>query len=169
MPPRYIWAPSEIPPKCKLQRLEKEQCVAEAEKFIAEFYRHKFIKPAPKNFQFNHIVDFRADFSGSYLRFYAKYASAPVHAPSRRPSSMRSRDSAVSAGTAGTFGHAGTTTSGSVSSASFRHSRSVLSPCARTHGSVSECHASYGPLEAECAKKAPKVLFLGLLQAERSC
>jgi hypothetical protein len=54
--------------------LEKEQCVAEAEKFIAEFYRHKFIKPAPKNFQFNHIVDFRADFSGSYLRFYAKYA-----------------------------------------------------------------------------------------------
>ena len=39
-----IWAPSEIPPKCKLQRLEKEQCVADAEKFIAEFYRHKFIK-----------------------------------------------------------------------------------------------------------------------------
>ena len=69
MPPRYIWAPSEIPPKCKLQRLEKERCVAEAEKFIAEFYRHKFIKPAPKNYQFNHIVDFRADFSGSYLRF----------------------------------------------------------------------------------------------------
>jgi hypothetical protein len=54
--------------------LEKERCVAEAEKFIAEFYRHKFIKPAPKNYQFNHIVDFRADFSGSYLRFYAKYA-----------------------------------------------------------------------------------------------
>ena len=74
MPPRYIWAPSEIPPKCKLQRLEKERCVAEAEKFIAEFYRHEFIKPAPKNHQFNHIVDFRADFSGSYLRFYAKYA-----------------------------------------------------------------------------------------------
>jgi hypothetical protein len=42
--------------------LEKEQCVAEAEKFIAEFYRNKFIKPAPKNYQFNHIVDFRADF-----------------------------------------------------------------------------------------------------------
>jgi hypothetical protein len=39
-----IWAPSKIPPKCKLQRLEKEQCVADAEKFIAEFYRHKFIK-----------------------------------------------------------------------------------------------------------------------------
>ena len=38
MPSRHIWAPSEIPPKCKLQRLEKEQCVAEAEKFIAEFY-----------------------------------------------------------------------------------------------------------------------------------
>ena len=51
MPSRYIWAPSEIPPRCKLQRLEKEQCVAEAEKFIAEFYRHKFIKPAPKNYK----------------------------------------------------------------------------------------------------------------------
>jgi hypothetical protein len=37
MPSRYIWAPSEIPPKCKLQRLETEQCVADAEKFIAEF------------------------------------------------------------------------------------------------------------------------------------
>jgi hypothetical protein len=44
MPSRYIWATSKIPPKCKLQRLEKEQCVADAEKFIAEFYRHKFIK-----------------------------------------------------------------------------------------------------------------------------
>ena len=50
-----IWAPSEIPPKCKLQRLEKEQCVAEAEKFIAEFYRHKFIKPAPKDYELNHV------------------------------------------------------------------------------------------------------------------
>jgi len=54
--------------------LEKEQCVAQAEKFIAEFYRHKFIKPAPKNYKFNHVVDFRAAFSGSYLRFFAKYA-----------------------------------------------------------------------------------------------
>lgn len=59
MPSRYIWAPSKIPPKCKLQRLEKEQCVAEAEKFIAEFYRHKFIKPAPKDYELNHVVDFR--------------------------------------------------------------------------------------------------------------
>jgi|SRR5208282_6308949 len=73
MPSRHIWAPSEIPPKCKLQRLEKEQCVAEAEKFIAEFYRHKFIKPTPKNYKFNHVVDFQASFSGSYLRFFAKY------------------------------------------------------------------------------------------------
>src|ERR1700680_2605947 len=48
MPSRYIWATSKIPPKCKLQRWETEQCVADAEKFIAEFYRHKFIKPAPK-------------------------------------------------------------------------------------------------------------------------
>lgn len=60
MPSRYIWAPSEIPPKCKLQRWEKEQCVAEAEKFI--------------------VVDFRAAFSGSYLRFFAKYACPGSHA-----------------------------------------------------------------------------------------
>jgi len=49
MPSRYIWAPSEIPPRCKLQRLEKEQCVAEAEKFIAEFYRHKFKRLPTQN------------------------------------------------------------------------------------------------------------------------
>ena len=30
MPSRHIRVPSEIPPKCKPQRLEKEQCVAEA-------------------------------------------------------------------------------------------------------------------------------------------
>jgi len=80
MPSRYIWATSEIPPKCKLQRLETEQCVADAEKFIAEFYRHKFIKPAPKDYELNHVVDFRAGFSGSYLRFYAKYACPGSHA-----------------------------------------------------------------------------------------
>jgi len=80
MPSRHIWASSEIPPKCKLQRLEKEQCVAEAEKFIAEFYRHKFIKPTPKNYKFNHVVDFQVAFSGSYLRFFAKYACPGSHA-----------------------------------------------------------------------------------------
>ena len=60
--------------------MEKEQCVAEAEKFIAEFYRHKFIKPAPKDYELNQVVDFRAAFSGSYLRFYAKYACPGSHA-----------------------------------------------------------------------------------------
>jgi hypothetical protein len=60
--------------------LEKEQCVAEAEKFIAEFYRHKFIKPTPKNYKFNHVVDFQAAFSRSYLRFFAKYACPGSHA-----------------------------------------------------------------------------------------
>src|ERR1700688_3010011 len=80
MPSRYIWASSKIPPKCKLQRLEMEQCVADAEKFITEFYRHKFIKPAPKDYEINHVVDFRAAFSGSYLRFYAKYACPGSHA-----------------------------------------------------------------------------------------
>ena len=70
MPSRYIWAPSEIRRRCKLQWLEKEHCVAEAEKFIAEFYWHKFINPAQKNYKFNHVVAFRAAFSGSYLRFF---------------------------------------------------------------------------------------------------
>jgi hypothetical protein len=144
MPSRYIWASSKIPPKCKLQRLEKEQCVAEAEKFIAEFYRHKFIKPASKDYELNHVVDFRAAFPDRTCAF-TRSTPAPVHMPSRRSSSIRSRDSAVSAGTAGTFGRAGTTTSGSVSSAVFRHSGSAFNPCARTHGFISECHASYGP------------------------
>ena len=147
MPSRYIWAPSEIPPKCKLQRLEKEQCVADAEKFIAEFYRHKFIKPAPKDYELNRVVDFRAAFPDRTCAF-TRSTPAPVHTPSRHSSSIRSRGSAVSAGTAGTFGHAGTTTSGSVSRTSFKHSRSAFSPCARTHGSISECHASYGPLRS---------------------
>src|SRR5271166_4130406 len=143
MPSRHIWAPSEIPPKCKLQRLEKEQCVAEAEKFIAEFYRHKFIKPTPKNYKFNHVVDSRPPFPDRTCAF-SRSTPAPVHMPSRRSSSIRSRGSAVSAGTAGTFGRAGTTTSGSVSSAVLRHSGSAFNPCARTHGFISECHASYG-------------------------
>ena len=90
MPSRYIWAPSEIPPKCKLQRLEKEQCVAEAEKFIAEFYRHKFIKPASKDYELNHVVDFRAAFPDRTCAF-TRSTPAPVHTPSRRSSSIRSR------------------------------------------------------------------------------
>jgi hypothetical protein len=28
----------------------------------------------PKGYEFNYVVDFRAAFSGSYLRFYAKFA-----------------------------------------------------------------------------------------------
>jgi len=44
---------------------------------------------------------------------FRRSTPAPVHAPSRRPSSIRSRGSAVSPGTAGTFGRVGTTTGGS--------------------------------------------------------
>jgi hypothetical protein len=166
MPPRYIWTPSEIPPKCKLQRLEKERCGAEAEKFIAEFYRHEFIKPAPKNYQFNTSWISGPTFPDRIFAFI-RSTPAPVHAPSRRPSSIRSRGSAVLPGIAGTFGRASTTTGGSVSSGSFRHSRSVLSPCARTHGSISECLASYGPLRsvlqrtvlADLQARTPRLFF----------
>src|SRR4029077_19398395 len=35
----------------------------------------------PKNYKFNHVVDFRAAFSGSYLRFFAKYACPGSHCP----------------------------------------------------------------------------------------
>jgi hypothetical protein len=145
MPPRYIWAPSEIPPKCKLQRLEKEQCVAEAEKFIAEFYRHKFIKPAPKNYQFNHIVDFRADSSGSYLRFYAKYACPGPRALSPSFEHAFARLGCFGRDRWNLWARRHNDQWICIERLSFRHSRSVLSPCARTHGSVSECHASYGP------------------------
>ena len=74
MPSRYIWTFSGIPPKCKLKKWEKERWVAEAEKFIAEFYRPTFVKPPAKGYEFNYVVDFRVVFSGSYLRFYAKFA-----------------------------------------------------------------------------------------------
>jgi hypothetical protein len=72
---KYAWVFSELPPKCTLKKWEKEQCVADAEKFIAEYYRPTFVKPPPKDDRFNYVVDFRAAFGGSYLRFYVKYAS----------------------------------------------------------------------------------------------
>ncbi len=70
----YIWAATGIPPKCKLSKWEKQECVAEAGRFIDEFYRPEFIKPPPDDPEWNYVIDFRAAFSGSYLRFYAKYA-----------------------------------------------------------------------------------------------
>jgi hypothetical protein len=30
-----------------------------------------------------------------------------------------------------------------------------LSPCVRTHGSISECHASYGPLRSVLQRTVP--------------
>jgi DDE family transposase len=37
------------PAEMQTAEVREEQCVAEAEKFIAEFYRHKFIRPTSKD------------------------------------------------------------------------------------------------------------------------
>lgn len=74
MSSEWIWVRSDIPPKCKLTKWERQARVKEAEELLRVFYRPQFISPPPKNPQFNYIVDFSASWHGSYLRFTAKYA-----------------------------------------------------------------------------------------------
>ncbi len=41
---QYVWGPTNIPPKCKLDRCAKQALVAKAEAFIADFYRPTLIQ-----------------------------------------------------------------------------------------------------------------------------
>lgn len=70
----WIWGRSDIPPKCKLSKWEKQAQVADAEEFLRTFYRPTFVQPPPANPRFNTIVDFSVLWHGAYLRFTAKYA-----------------------------------------------------------------------------------------------
>lgn len=70
----FIWVKSDTPPKCKLDRWAKQAFVAQAEAFIADFYRPTFINPPPADPQFNTIIEFSARWHGSYLLLTAKYA-----------------------------------------------------------------------------------------------
>lgn len=72
MPSGWVWAPTNIPPKCKLTKWQKESLQAEADKFVAEFYRAT-LKPPPTDAQFNYVVDYSTKWHGAYLQFISKY------------------------------------------------------------------------------------------------
>ena len=74
MPGQWTWAPTNIPPKCKLTKWQKQSLPSEADQFVAEFYKLTFLTPPKKNEQFNYIVDFSTKWHGAYLQFIAKYA-----------------------------------------------------------------------------------------------
>lgn len=71
---QWIWVKSDIPPKCKLSKWEKQARVAEAEEFLRTYYRPTFVRPPPVHPEFNYVIDFCANWHGSYLRCVAKYA-----------------------------------------------------------------------------------------------
>ena len=73
MPRNYVWMPTEIPPKCKLSKWQKQSLQCEADQFVTEFYKPG-IKPPPDDPRFNYIVDFSTKWHGAYLQFIAKYA-----------------------------------------------------------------------------------------------
>ncbi len=64
--------PTNIPPKCKLPKSEKQRLQAEADRFVAEFYQ-PIIKPAPEPPVGNYIVGFSTKWHGPYLQFIARY------------------------------------------------------------------------------------------------
>ena len=69
----YVWMRTEIPPKCKLSKWQKQGLQREAAQFVAEFYKPA-IKPLPDDLRFNYIVDYSTKWHGAYLQFIAKYA-----------------------------------------------------------------------------------------------
>lgn len=54
----WIWAKSDTPPKCKLDKWQKRSRVAQAEAFIQTFYRPTFVQPLPAEPQVNSLGDF---------------------------------------------------------------------------------------------------------------
>ena len=73
MPRGYVWMPTDIPPRCKLSKWQKQGLQAEADQFVAEFYQPT-LKPPPKDPHFNDIVGFSTKWHGAYLQFIARYA-----------------------------------------------------------------------------------------------
>jgi len=41
MPRNYVWMPTEIPPKCKLSKWQKQSLQREADQFVSEFYKQQ--------------------------------------------------------------------------------------------------------------------------------
>ena len=73
MPRNYVWMQTEIPPRCKLLKWQKQSLQREADQFVTEFYKTA-IKPPPADPHFNYIVDYSTKWHGAYLQFIAKYA-----------------------------------------------------------------------------------------------
>jgi len=71
--------PTNIPPKCKLTKWQKQSLQAEADKFVAEFYRPT-LQPPPPNPLGNYIVGFSTRWRGAYLHFIATYACSGSNA-----------------------------------------------------------------------------------------
>lgn len=69
-----VWVRTGVPPKCKLTKWQKESFRAVADEFIRDFYRPTYLKPPPKDPQFNYIVGFSTKWHGAYLQFIAHYA-----------------------------------------------------------------------------------------------
>lgn len=76
----YVWARSDTPPKCTLERWARQAFVARAETFLADFYRPTFLKPPQTDPHSNYVVDFSARWHGAYLLFTAIYACRGPHA-----------------------------------------------------------------------------------------
>jgi hypothetical protein len=71
---QWTWAPTNIPPKCKLTKGQKQALQAEADQFVAAFYKPTFIRPPEKRPRVNYVVDFATKWHGPYLQFIAQYA-----------------------------------------------------------------------------------------------
>ena len=66
---------TDIPPKCKLSKWDKQCLLVQADRFVAEFYQPSIQPPPPPSrYQGNYIVDYSTKWHGSYLQFIAKYA-----------------------------------------------------------------------------------------------
>jgi hypothetical protein len=48
MPRNYVWMPTEIPPKCKLSKWQKQSLQGEADQFVAEFYKQRRSAETPQ-------------------------------------------------------------------------------------------------------------------------
>ncbi|MDP9347642.1 MAG: hypothetical protein M3P24_00630 [Gemmatimonadota bacterium] len=73
--PRRIWAYSPKPvPKPKIPPAFKDHVQAEADRFVSEVLRPRFVRTPPEEPRFNYAVDVYTRWYRSYLYFCATYA-----------------------------------------------------------------------------------------------
>jgi hypothetical protein len=66
--------------KSKISEFEKANILIKAEKLVNEHLKPAYIKPAPKDADFNHLVDLFVKWHGRYLIFCSDYACPGPHA-----------------------------------------------------------------------------------------